>query len=172
VDLIVSEVEYVAFDLFGTVFDLSATERQDRSDYIAHVRKPQWSPLTLPVSWLDLPLHPDSLDGIRLIANKYRVVSCSNAPYDFTVDLLIRSGLDSVMAITDIARNQCYKPHPDSYKSICQQFPVEPQNVLMVTGNAGSPDVDGARAVGMQSILIRQPGTPQTIIELAELLGC
>jgi hypothetical protein len=24
----------------------------------------------------------------------------------------------------------------------------------------------------MQSTLIRQPGTPQTIIELAELLGC
>jgi FMN phosphatase YigB (HAD superfamily) len=42
----------------------------------------------------------------------------------------------------------------------------------MVTGNAGSKDIDGARAVGMQSILIRQPQTPQTIIELAELLGC
>lgn len=168
----ISAVECVAFDLFGTVYDLSKTPKQEIRDYIDHVRKLQWSPLTLPHSWLDLKLHPDSTDGIRLIAQKYKVVSCSNAPYEFTRDLLIRSGLDGLMEITDIAANQCYKPHPDAYKAICQQFPFQPEQVLMVTGNAGSPDVDGARAIGMQAVLIRQPGTPQTIVELAELLGC
>jgi hypothetical protein len=40
----------------------------------------------------------------------------------------------------------------------------------MVTGNDGSPDIDGAKAVGMQSMMMRQPGCPQTIIELADLL--
>lgn len=167
-----SAVELVAFDLFGTVFDLGNTPRHEIDDYIAHIRKPEWSPLTLPDSWRDLKPHPDSADGIRLIAAKYRVVTCSNAPYEFTRDLLIRSGLDALMGITDIAQNYCFKPHPDSYKSICVQFPYQPEQVLMVTGNEGSLDVEGAKAVGMKSILIRQPGTPQTIIELAELLGC
>jgi FMN phosphatase YigB (HAD superfamily) len=167
-----SEARLVALDLFGTVYKLQDTPKQEIRDYIAHVRKPEWSPLTLPDSWRELQLHPDSLDGIRLIAEKYMVVSCSNAPYEFTRDLFIRSGLDRLVEITDIAKNQCFKPHPDSYRSICQQFPFEPREVLMVTGNEGSPDVEGARTVGMQSILIRQPGTPQTIIELAELLGC
>jgi FMN phosphatase YigB (HAD superfamily) len=165
-------VECVAFDLFGTVFDLAGTPSQEIREYIAHVRKPEWSPLTLPEAWLGLPLHPDSLDGIRLIASKHPVVTCSNAPYEFTVELLIRAGLDGLMDIVDIAKNQCYKPHPDAYKSICQQFEFVPQEVLMVTGNEGSPDVEGAGAIGMQSVLIRQPGTPQTIVELAEILGC
>ena len=167
-----STVECVAFDLFGTVYDLSQTPKQEIRDYIAHVRKPEWSPLTLPDSWRDLKLHPDSLDGIRLIAAKFKVVSCSNAPYEFTRDLFMRSGLDALVEITDIAANRCYKPHPDSYKSVCQQFPFQPEQVLMVTGNVPSPDIEGARAIGMKAILIRQPGTPQTIVELAELLGC
>lgn len=166
------EIQYIAFDLFGTVFDLSAVPRQEIKDYIAHVRKPDWSPLTLPDSWLDLPLHPDSLEGIHSLAVRgFALVSCSNAPYDFTLGLFERSGLDKYLAITDIAEDRCYKPAPAAYLAICKQFGPEPSEVLMVTGNEGSPDVEGARAVGMQSVLIRQPGTPQTIIELAKAMG-
>lgn len=110
-------IECIAFDLFGTVFDLSAMPKQEIKDYIAHVRKPEWSPLTLPGTWRDM------------------------------------------------------KPHPASYFSICQQFGPDPPEVLMVTGNQGSPDIEGARAIGMHSVMIRQPGTPQTIIELAKTMG-
>ena len=163
-----AEIRCVAFDLFGTVFDLANVPKQEISDYIAHVRKPEWSPLTLPESWRRLPRFADAHKGIRAIAGMgLLAVSCSNAPIAFTKDLC--SGLPFT-GFTNIAANRCYKPHPQSYMAICQQFRVEPSAVLMVTGNDGSPDIDGAKAVGMQSMMIRQPGCPQTIIELADLL--
>lgn len=167
-----TKVKCVAFDLFGTVFDIRDTDRQEIRDYITHVRKPEWSPLELPKSWRDLPLFPDAAIGIRKLVdlNLYRV-SCSNAPWEFTDDLFHRSGLWYLMEATDIARSKRFKPHPDAYQSICQQFDYEPGEVLMVTGNAKSPDIKGAQDVGMQAIQIRQPGTPATIIELADLLG-
>lgn len=173
----ISKIKVVAFDLFGTVFDLSGVPKQEIRDYIAHIRKPKWSPLALPESWKQLPPHPDSKEGIHRIARKIPVVACSNARYRFTSNLLSDCGInmphdDYPMRITEIQNYQVYKPDPQAYLAVCEQFGPEPHEVLMVTGNEGSPDVEGARAVGMQSILIRQPGTPQTIIELAELLGC
>lgn len=76
--------KYVAFDLFGTVFNISNTPRQEIKDYINHVRQPMWQPLTLPKSWENLELHPDSYNGIARIYEKYFIVTCSNAPYSLT----------------------------------------------------------------------------------------
>jgi HAD superfamily hydrolase (TIGR01493 family) len=169
----VGAVKCVAFDLFGTVFDLSDTPKHEIRAYIAHVRKPEWSPLVLPESWLDLKPFPDAVEGIRSILEAgYYTFSCSNAPYEFTETLMERCGLDPwFVGYTDIAVARCYKPDPRSYLELCDQYRFQPQECLMVTGNAGSPDIDGAKAVGMQSIMIRQPGCVPTIAALAELLG-
>lgn len=165
-----SRVSAIAFDLFGTVFDLSDTPKQEVQDYIAHVRKPEWSPLTLPESWLKLKPFPDAVEGIsNLINHGHCTYSCSNAPYEFTESLMRASGLDHYFIdYTDIAQAKRFKPHPEAYLQICAQFNVLPGECLMVTGNAGSPDIEGARAVGMQAVMIRQPGCIPTIAELAK----
>lgn len=164
-------IKCVAFDLFGTVLDLSNTPKQEIRDYISHVRKPDWSPLMLPQSWRDLKPFPDVIEGLTMLKERgLYTVTCSNAPWEFTDDLLHRAGLWRLLDVCDIARNKCFKPNPNAYWAICEQFDYKPNECLMVTGNAKSPDIEGARAIGMQSISIRQPGTPQTIIELAHLL--
>lgn len=163
-------IRCIAFDLFGTVFDLSNTPKEEIRDYINHIRKPEWSPLHLPKSWESLPLHPDSYNGIRELSFEFRVVTCSNAPYNLTRKLLARTGLDFFMEVTDISLNQVYKPHPLSYLSVCQQHFYTPDQVLMVTGNANSPDIEGALNVGMNAVMIRQPNCLPTIIDLSREL--
>jgi FMN phosphatase YigB (HAD superfamily) len=163
-------IQCIAFDLFGTVFDLSKTPQQEIKNYIDHIRKPVWEPLHLPKSWESLPLHPDSFDGIRDLSFEFKVVTCSNAPYNLTRKLLARTGLDFFMEITDLSLNQVYKPHPRSYLSVCEQYFYEPNQVLMVTGNANSPDINGALRVGMNAVMIRQPNCISNIIELSREL--
>jgi FMN phosphatase YigB (HAD superfamily) len=165
-----NEIKCIAFDLFGTVFDISNTPRQEIVDYINHVKQPFWKPLHLPKSWESLPLHPDSYNGIRELSFRYNIVTCSNAPLNLTRKLLARTGLDFFMGITDISVNQVYKPNSLAYLSVCRQHFYEPNQVLMVTGNAGSPDIQGARNVGMKSVMIRQPNCIKDIIELSKEL--
>lgn len=166
-----TKVKCVAFDLFGTVFDISNTDKQEIRDYIAHVRKPEWSPLVLPLSWRNLKPFPDVAEGLaKLIELNLYTVTCSNAPWEFTDDLLHRSGLWYLIHATNTATLKQFKPHPYAYRTVCDQFDYGPEEVLMVTGNAKSPDIKGAQDIGMQAIQIRQPGTPATIIELANLL--
>lgn len=169
----VGAVNCVAFDLFGTVFDLSDTPKHEIRAYIAHVRKPEWSPLTLPESWLDLKPFPDAAEGLKALLDAgFYTFSCSNAPYEFTAALMERCGLDPwFVGYTDIAASRCYKPAPDAYLELCDQYHFLPQECLMVTGNAGSPDIEGARAVGMQAVMIRQLGRVATIADLATVLG-
>lgn len=164
----IAAIKVVAFDLFGTVFDMTSVPRWQIDDYIAQVRAPEWSPLKLPDDWEYLRRFPDAWKGLQqLRKSRLAVVTCSNAPRKLTKSLC---GVLAFDGYTDIAANRVYKPHPQAYLAICQQFKCMPADVLMVTGNAGSPDIEGARAVGMQSILIRQPGTPPTIEALANLL--
>lgn len=165
-------IKFIAFDLFGTVFDLSNTPKEEIRDYINHIRQPIWKPLVLPSSWENLELHPDSYEGISRLYNKYSLVTCSNAPYSLTEKLLRNTGLNKFMDIVDISLNTVFKPHPRSYLSICEQCFCEPEDVLMVTGNAGSPDIDGALNVEMNAVMIRQPGCLEDINALADYLGC
>ena len=59
----------IAFDVFGTVFDLSSTPRGEVAAYAQHLRTCRerccWLPLDLPASWRSLPAHPDAAEGIR-----------------------------------------------------------------------------------------------------------
>ena len=72
--------------------------------------------------------------------------------------------------ITDLKEHRVYKPNIDAYRTIEKDLGYKPVETLMVTANPTFGDVEGAAAIGMHSQVIRQPGTPQTIIELAESL--
>ena len=161
----------IAFDVFGTVFDLSGIDRDEVRDYVRHIREPEWRPLTLPESWRNIPAHPDAAEGIQRLRTKHAVVTLSNGPVSLLVELSKRAGIDWD-ALVPIELAHVYKPRLDAYRVACDLMRVPPDRVLMVTANATFGDLEASAAVGMQSILIRGLDGPRTIIELAERLGC
>lgn len=166
----------IAFDLFGTVFDLAGVPREEIRAYIDHIEKPEWSPLTLPASWEQLPPHPDAMEGLRRISGKYVVATCSNAPLGFT-DRLLRSLPGTFDVVVPLEANRVFKPAAEAYLTVCQVVGVAPPRVLMVTANPtlgrrDFGDVEAAREIGMQSVLIRGDSDIPTITALADRLGC
>lgn len=169
-------MKVIAFDLFGTVFDMAGVPREEIRAYLDQCVDPVWKPLELPDGWEDLKAFPDAAEGIRRLTVKYRVVTLSNAPYGFTTRVLERNGVWP-NGVTILEQRMRYKPHPECYLHACESWGVKPSDAMMVTANPTfGPypfgDLEIAGAIGMQTQLIRNPGCPQTIIELAEQLGC
>lgn len=162
-------IKVIAFDCFGTVFDLSQVDREEVRDYIQQVRRPKWSPLELPTSWESMPAHPDSAEGIERLRERFIVVTCSNAPLGLTAKMAKRAEIH-FDAIIPLEIRQVYKPDPLAYLLICDVMGCQPEEVMMITGNEGSPDLVAPKQLGMQTMRIRGDGGPQTIIELANLL--
>jgi 2-haloacid dehalogenase len=164
-------IEVIAFDVFGTVFNLDAIPRQEIKDYVYHIRQPEWRPLTLPSSWEYMPIHPDSIEGVRRLRNKFKVVTCSNGPVKMLRALSRNAGIewDCFIPLED---NHVYKPDLRAYGTICETMGVDPSQVLMVTANETSGDLGAPLKIGMQTMEIRGETGPQNIIELAELFGC
>lgn len=150
----VVKMKVVAFDCFGTVFDLSGVSRQEIADYAAHIRKAEWSPLVLPESWLTLTSHSDSRDGIEEIRKTHFVVALSNAPMGMIAKLSKLNGI-RWDAIIPLEMFRVFKPNPRAYLAICDVLGCNPDDVTMVTANKTFGDLEGARSVGMNSVLIR-----------------
>ena len=147
-------IKVVAFDVFGTVVSLDWADRAEIKAYANHIRKPEWSPLTLPESWEHLPPHADSIPGIDCLRPGAMVVTCSNAPLGMMAKLSKNVGL-RWDAIIPLELNQVFKPNPKAYLTVCEVLGVAPEEVLMVTANKDFGDIEGARSVGMRSVLIR-----------------
>lgn len=163
-------MKVIAFDCFGTVFDFSSTPRNEIRDYIQQVRRDEWAPLELPEIWEFLPAFPDSAEGIDRLREQYIVVTCANGPLGMLARMAKRNGIH-FDAIIPIEMIPAYKPDPRTYQSVADVFFVDPSEVLIVTGNEGSPDLEVPKQLGMRTQRIRgDASTPQTIIELAELL--
>lgn len=161
----------IAFDLFGTVFDPIFAKAKDRAKYIERMTAKSYEKMRLPKAWQKLPAFPDAKDGIALLRNKFKVVTCSNWDFETTVDCLSFNNID-VDYVVDISWVRAYKPKLVTYAHICDVMQVEPGEVLFVTGNKGGPDNTGApEKIGMKTILIRH-GWPNTITELAGEMGC
>lgn len=160
-------IKCAAFDCFGTVFDTSALPRENIADYVRHVRSATFSPYTFPPAWYDLPAHPDSAAGIRMLRESgIACVALSNGTPELIRHLSRRAEIlwDCVI---DLAARGVYKPHLDAYRAVEDVFGPPPNETIMVTANPTFGDIEGAVAVGMQAWVIRH-GYPNTIIELAE----
>lgn len=165
-----SGIKCIAFDCFGTVFDMSGISRDEIKAYVEHVRRNDFSPFRFPKSWWELKAHSDAKDGIdKLKRDGFVCVTLSNGSWEL---LHVCSGRNGIKwdSIIDLAAYHVYKPHLDAYWTVENETGFEPHECLMVTANPTFGDIEGAAAVGMRSQVIRQPGTPQTIVELAELL--
>lgn len=171
-----TKAKVIAFDVLGTTNSTLGVRKSEITDYLNHVVAPTWAPLVLPQSWESLPPHADSAEGIRRLRNKFMVVTCSNAPLGFLAKLAKNSGIQWD-AIIPLELRRVYKPNPEAYLTVCEVLGVFPQEVMMVTANRTFAfydygDVEAAREVDMESQLIRHPGCPASIVELAERLGC
>ncbi|MEM1225975.1 MAG: HAD-IA family hydrolase [Planctomycetota bacterium] len=173
----VDQIKVVAFDVFGTVFDFADADRSQIGEYVEHVKSDTWQPLNVPQSWLAMPAHPDSAEGIKRLRRKFTVVTLSNGPVRLLTAMSKRAGV-CWDAIVPIEMARVYKPNRDAYRVVMDLFHCRPSEVLMVTANPGFGDIKAAKELGMQSIVIRPDGLrrerlngPADINELADLLG-
>lgn len=163
-------IRVIAFDCFGTVFNMDGVRREEIKAYVDHVSKNDFTPYQFPLSWLELSVHPDASEGIQLLQSAgYKCVTLSNGSADL-LGHVSRRGNIFWDAIIDLASYRVYKPHIDAYRTVEKETGYKPEECLMVTANPTFGDIEGSAAIGMHSQVIRQPDTPQTIIELAEKL--
>lgn len=166
-------IKVIAFDVFGTVFDLSQVQKNEIKEYIRHIKQDEWQPLTLPKSWEDLQAHPDATEGLTRLRSKYMVVTCSNGPLGLLAKMSKNNRIEWD-AIIPLELNKVYKTNPAAYMTVCEVLDVKPSEVMMVTSNKDFGDLEVSASLGMKPQLVdRHEGTsPTTIVELAELLGC
>jgi 2-haloalkanoic acid dehalogenase type II len=161
-------IKVIAFDVFGTVFDLTAANRADVKAYVDHVHADDWAPLTLPPSWYELKAHDDAKYGLKWLREDYQVVTCSNGPIELLTKLSKKNGLSWDMMIP-LEMAKVYKPKLEAYQLICSLMGVKPCEVAMVTANKTFGDLEAAMHLGMLPILIRDKSAERFIPDLMEL---
>lgn len=159
----------IAFDVFGTVFDLSSVDRAEVRAYVDHIRQPDWAPLNLPEHWERLPSHPDARMAIGQLRESLQVVALTNGPVRLITKLSKFNGI-SWDAIIPIELRRVYKPNLDAYRLAIELMGVDPGEVMMVTANKTFGDLEAASELGMQSYYIDRANGDR-IWELAEHLG-
>jgi HAD superfamily hydrolase (TIGR01493 family) len=163
----IERIRVVAFDLFGTIFDLrSYSTKEELQGYADHLKQPYWSPLKLPKRWEDMPAFEDSIQGIFELRMKFFTVTCSNAPLGLSIRMCKNADIE-FDGVIPLELNKVFKTNPKAYMTVCEVMDVQPENVLMVTANKSFGDIEASRSVGMQSVLIRGESEIQTIPELA-----
>jgi 2-haloalkanoic acid dehalogenase type II len=159
----------IAFDCFGTVFNLSSVPHEELRAYANHIHQPEWSPLRLPASWEHLPAHPDSAEGLARLRTKFMVVTCSNGPLGMMAKLSKNAGI-IWDAIIPLELNRVFKTDPRAYMTVCEVLGVEPKDVIFVTANKTFGDIEASAKLGMTPRLIRGDSKVQTITSLADEL--
>ena len=161
-------IKCLAFDCFGTVFDMSGVSCDEIKSYVEHVRSENFSPYKFPDSWWRLGAHSDAAEGIRELQS--RDLSCVTLSNGSANLLRFVSRQNGILwdFIIDLVKHQVYKPHIDAYRTVEKQLGFKPAETLMVTANPTFGDVEGSAAIGMRSVVIRHPGGPRDIIDLVE----
>lgn len=166
-----SAIKCIAFDCFGTVFDMSGVSREEIKSYVEHVCKEDFTPFDFPRSWWGLKSHQDACDGIKMLQSMgIFCVALSNGDACLIDEVSKLNGFDFDYVIDLAGGHRVYKPHIDAYRTIEKDLGYKPSETLMVTANPTFGDIEGAAAIGMPSQVIRNPGTPANIIELANML--
>lgn len=142
----------IMFDLFGTVFSLDGVPREEIRAYGRHIRKPEWSPLTLPESWKTLPVKDGAAEAIKLLRDIAFVVTCTNAPADTQIALC--SNRVPFSMLTYLEQWEVYKPNHKAYTKTVQHYDFLPPEAMMVTANETFGDLEAAKALGIQPCLI------------------
>ena len=202
-------VKYLAFDIFGTVMDLTGSLSGPAGDFLAahgsqmsgeafyadwrdrqRIEQYQDSLLMLGhsgyletcrrafvyclkkhnVSYTDEALrefmeaykglHPfgDAIQGLRELANRYKLVALSNGEQWYLEELLLNNVPISFDAIISVDQVGAFKPSPGVYRKAVQRLGCEPGEIMMVA--AHSFDILGAQACGFRAAYVDRYGLP------------
>jgi 2-haloalkanoic acid dehalogenase type II len=169
VDNMYRELTVLAFDCFGTVFDMSNIPKGQIGDYVDHVRQDKFEPYTFPSEWYQIEPHPDSVEGIESLQREgYMCVALSNGSYELIKSISDKCGIywDHII---DLCKYKVYKPHIDAYRTVQKETGIPPEYCMMITANPSFGDIEGAKSIGMSSQVIRH-GYPKDILELHQFL--
>lgn len=165
-----NKIRCIAFDCFGTLFDVSSLPNGHVAKYVEHVRREGFEPYNFPDEWDLLEAHAGVAEGIcRLMSMGIYCVALSNGSRSL-IQHLAWANEFAFTHIVNLVAHRCYKPHLAAYRTIKADLGIEPHETLLVTANPTFGDVYGAFVTGMTPMLLRQPGWPQTVVELAEWL--
>lgn len=150
----ISKIKVIAFDVFGTLVKFDGVPRKEVKAYADHIRKPEWSPFSLPDSWKNLKAFDDCAIVLKMLRHHFTVVTLSNGPLGLQTALLKNNGID-VDAIVPLEIARVFKPNPRAYQAAAEILGVHAENWLMVTANEKFGDLEASKSIGMQSQLIR-----------------
>jgi 2-haloalkanoic acid dehalogenase type II len=162
-------MKIIAFDVFGTVFNLDKIPTEEINYYGNHIRQQPWQPLNLPNSWQNIPAHPDAAEGIAILRQHYQVITLSNCPMKLLTKLSKNNHI-SWDAIIPLESYQIYKPNPKAYQIAIQLMDEHPNNIMMVTANPTFGDIEQATNLDMIPQIIRHSHHPKDILELAKII--
>jgi len=97
-------------------------------------------------------LNPQLLALVAKLHKTYKTGLLTNAHYEFLDPIIAKTHLDELFdVIVMSSRIGFIKPQPEIYEYILQELGVEPHEAVLVEDI--ERNVDGAKAVGMQTIL-------------------
>ena len=112
----------LAFDCFGTVFDMADFDRELIHDYVRHVKEKPSEKFCFPEAWWQIKPHADSAAGIKKLQEAgFVCIAASNGSYNLIAHISNKAGIEW-NGITDFAKHGFYKPDVRAYTAITSQF--------------------------------------------------
>jgi FMN phosphatase YigB (HAD superfamily) len=170
------DVQVITTDLIGTCFDVSRVDAPILRAYGEQIKRTPYKPLHLPERMIDqMRVYPDVRVGLQHLQDIFTVCTLSNAPLGWQIRACKKHGI-YFDGMIDLEPWEVYKPTLRAYARTQAVLGCQNKNVLMVTSNAKFGDLEAARQMGQQSILVDRkapnyvPGVPSNFLELCELL--
>lgn len=168
------DVDGIAFDAFGTLFDLGELEDRFKQTVVPWTWHATVSerfrplPEIVEAAGIDparvesLPAYDDVADDLAALSGPPLAV-LSNGTRDGLRELVDAAGLtayfDHLLAADQVA---AYKPAPDIYALAAKAFGTEPGRVLLVSSNEW--DIAGAAEMGMRTAWLARGRTPSWVL--------
>ena len=102
--------------------------------------------------------YDDAIEGLRALAERYRLVALSNGEQWYLEELLANNvpiGFDAIISVDQVG---AFKPSPGIYRKAIQRLSCEPGEIMMVA--AHSFDILGAQACGFKAAYVNRYGLP------------
>lgn len=165
------KLRVIAFDCFGTLFDIGNVPKEQRRAYVDHVNSENFSEFDFGPEWYCAKAHPDVPRGIAgLVEKGYLPVAMSNGSVPLLRHLSQQAGFE-FFDIMDFVGFGVYKPKPKAYTIVRATLGFLPAETLMVTANPTFGDLEGAAALSMPSAVIRHSsGIAADVLALAGML--
>ena len=109
-------------------------------------------------AYKQLQPYDDAIEGLRTLAERYRLVALSNGEQWYLEELLANQVPIEFDAIISVDQVGAFKPSPGIYRKAIQRLGCEPGEIMMVA--AHSFDILGAQACGFKAAYVNRYGLP------------